>query len=191
MIFDFFKKTIAILAKATPNSFLPKIGVTLSNGRIPDHDWAELYLFFRFVFSIILATILPKSGYLVFVVAFIQGSSLIYLLKIVFPTSGRNLKDPSRSLFFAFGHYLEIAFSMGYVYWYVDCFGLPNSISRLDGVYFSFVTMTTIGYGDIVAKSDVAKIIVMLHSVVSLFMLATVIGLFLSLASSNEPNEKV
>lgn len=185
MIFDTFKKTINVLAELTPNAFLPKLGAKVARGRLSVHDFAEVYLVARFLFALALATVLSKSLTLTVAVGVIQASSLIYLLRIVFPVGGRNLKDPSRSLFFAFGHYIEIGLSMGYVYW---CLGEFNdkAITISKCVYFSFVTMTTIGYGDVTPDSDLTRLLVTAHTIIGVFMLATVIGLFLSLSSSGQ-----
>lgn len=185
MIFDAFRKTIAAAANLTPNAFLPKLGNKIARGKLSVHDCAELYLVARFLFAVALATVLPKSIVLTAAVAVIQASSLIYLLRIVFPIGSRNLKDPSRSLFFAFGHYIEIGLSMGYIYWFHGNFN-DNAMTISKSVYFSFVTMTTIGYGDITPNSDLTRLLVTGHTIVGVFMLATVIGLFLSL-SSGEP----
>lgn len=185
MIFDTFKKVVDVTADLTPNVFLPKYGSKIVRGRLSPHDCAELYLVARFLFSLALATVLPHSLSFTVAIAVIQASSLIYLLRIVFPIDSRNLKDPSRSLFFAFGHYIEIGLSMGYIYW---CHGVFNgdatTISK--SVYFSFVTMTTIGYGDITPNSDLTRLLVTCHTIVGVFMLATVIGLFLSLSSGGQ-----
>lgn len=190
MIFDAFKKIVAVTADLTPNAFLPKLGNKIVHGKLGIHDFAELYLVARFLFAIALATVLPKSLALTVAVAIIQASSLIYLLRIVFPVGNRNLKDPSRSLFFAFGHYIEIGLSMGYIYWLHGAFN-DKTITISKSVYFSFVTMTTIGYGDITPDSDLTRLLVTCHTIVGVFMLATVIGLFLSLSSggpqSNPP----
>lgn len=182
MIFDAFKKAVAVMADLTPNALLPRLGSKIAGEKLSNHDCAEIYLVTRFLFALALATVLPKSLPLVIAVAIIQASSLIYLLRIVFPIGRRNLKDPSRSLFFAFGHYIEIGLSMGYVYW---CYGTFNdpAITISKSVYFSFVTMTTIGYGDITPNSDLTRLLVTCHTIVGVFMLATVIGLFLSLSS--------
>lgn len=40
--------------------------------------------------------------------------------------------------------------------------------SYLDSIYFSLVTSTTVGYGDIVPRTDLAKFVVMCQLVVTL-----------------------
>ena len=186
MLFNSFKKLIALVALATPNSFLPKVANRLSRERISVPDAAEFYLAARFLFAVALVVFFGKSQFLLYLVGFIQLTSLIYLLKIVFPLDGRRLTDPNRSLFFALGHYLEIGLSMAYVYWVLNAFGTSSDLTRVQGVYFSFVTMTTIGFGDITPKTDLVQLLVVAHSLVGMFMLATVIGLFLSLAASSK-----
>jgi len=190
MLFAGFKFFIARAATLTPNSFIPRAIHYLSRQRLSIPDAAELYLAFRFILSIALITIIWKSTFFVALVAFIQITSLIYLLKIVFPIEGRELTDPSRSLFFALCHYIEIGLSMAYVYWTLNPFGGEGDISRAQSVYFSFVTMTTIGFGDITPKTESAQLLVVAHGLVGIFMLATVIGLFLSLAASSRDGQE-
>jgi hypothetical protein len=185
MIFVLFKRLVHFSASKTPNAFIPEWGERLTSGKIKKQDWSEYYLATRFVFALLAATILPKSILIVFVMVFVQACSMIYLLKIVFPNGRRELQDPDRSLFFAIGHYLELGLCMSYVYWVVDQLSITN-ISRLQSAYFSFITMTTVGFGDITPSTDLAKCIVIVHVLVGVFMLATVIGLFLSIASSRQ-----
>lgn len=182
MVFENFKRLIHILTFLTPNWLIPEAGMRITCGKIKRPDWAEIYLLTRFLFAIALATIIPKSLFLVWVVAFIQISSLIYLLKIIFPKDERGLKDPERSLFFAIGHYLEIGLSMAFVYWCLGGFNV-GQLTRPDAIYFSFMAMITVGFGDIFPTDENLRILVTAHVVIGLFMLATVIGLFLSLSA--------
>lgn len=48
--------------------------------------------------------------------------------------------------------------------------------SRIDFYYFSFVTLTTVGFGDIVANSNLAKGIVMLEASTGLFYLSILVA---------------
>lgn len=170
------------VALVTPNTLIPKLGVFLTANRIEFYVWAEVYLVIRFIFALIAACLLPASLTTGIIIGMIQICSLIYLLKIVFPLEQRGLRDPARSLFFALGHYLEIGFSMAYVYWAWGEFSRELT-GRIDSIYYSFVTMTTLGYGDIYPVSEVTKIIATMQTLVGMFMFAIVIGLFLSKSS--------
>ena len=48
----------------------------------------------------------------------------------------------------------------------VDAFG--KTVSFVDGIYFSVVTAATVGYGDIVPRSDAAKVLTMAEIALSL-----------------------
>ena len=184
MIYHYSKKAISLFALITPNTLLPRFGEWATKGRVEFYVWAEIYLVFRFIFSIVAISFLPVSVYVGVIIGIIQISSFIYLLKIVFPVDTRSLRDSGRSLFFALGHYLEIGFSMAYIYWSWGKFSV-ESLSRVDSVYYSFVTMTTLGYGEIYPMSDPTKILAISQTLVGIFMFAIVIGLFLSKSSQD------
>jgi len=56
-----------------------------------------------------------------------------------------------------------------------DSFGFK---SPLDPFYFSFTTMSSVGYGDISPKTDMAKLMVMTQQIVMLGELAKLVKLF-------------
>lgn len=181
MIYKNFKVLVDILSKGTPNSFLPKL---LTYMNINEDTGAELYLMARLILAILAAFFISGYEVLAWLFLFIQISSFVYLSRIIFPVDQNPLQDPERSLFFAFGHYLELGFTMAYVYYVFGCF--DDCISKTDTIYFSFVTMSTLGYGDILPSDDITKLLVVSHLIASLFLFAVVIGLFLSLASSKK-----
>lgn len=55
-----------------------------------------------------------------------------------------------------------------------DEFGFTNAI---DPFYFSFSTMSTVGYGDFVPKSDRAKILVMTQQFILVGEVVTLLGI--------------
>jgi hypothetical protein len=48
--------------------------------------------------------------------------------------------------------------------------------------YFSFVTLTTMGYGDIVPRSDIARSLVVLEAVAGQIYLVALVGRLISLS---------
>ncbi len=75
-----------------------------------------------------------------------------------------------------------------------DAFSIGN-LGFIDGVYFSLVNSSTIGFGDITPKSAIAKLVVMSQIIMSM---AYIVMLFSSAVSyvkeeavnSNESNHK-
>ncbi|WP_254662444.1 potassium channel family protein, partial [Vibrio parahaemolyticus] len=59
---------------------------------------------------------------------------------------------------------------------------IPWEDNFSNSAYFSFVTLTTLGYGDISLVTPIAKTLVYLESVVGVFYMAVVVS---SLVSSN------
>jgi voltage-gated potassium channel len=49
-----------------------------------------------------------------------------------------------------------------------------ESITRTDGLYFTLTTFATVGYGDIVPKSELARIVVMIQMLVGLITVGVV-----------------
>lgn len=61
-----------------------------------------------------------------------------------------------------------------------DCGGtalLPSEVTIfVNAIYFSTATLTTVGYGDVVAKTNVEKVYVITFMLISAFFMATVTG---------------
>lgn len=73
----------------------------------------------------------------------------------------------------------------------------PDTHMMLDGftsAYFSFVTLTTMGYGDILPASNIARMLAMLEAIVGVLFLATMISRLVSLSltppQSPTPHER-
>ncbi|MBF0715395.1 potassium channel family protein [Gemelliphila palaticanis] len=82
------------------------------------------------------------------------------------------LKDPSaRSIMFLT---LFTLFSGTLFYSKVE------GMATLDALYFSFTTLTTIGYGDFYPVTAIGKIFTMLYAVIGLGVMASFIGVVVS-----------
>ena len=55
-----------------------------------------------------------------------------------------------------------------------------ESLTRTDALYFSMTTFATVGYGDIAAKSEVARLVVTVQMSLDLVFLGLVVRLFLN-----------
>lgn len=91
-------------------------------------------------------------------------------------------------IFAALDAYLLAGLIFGVCYWLLDqtwpaSFGLPSEGDLTLGraVYFSFVTIATLGYGDIVPASDPARGLVILEAVSGQMYLAVLVARLVSL----------
>jgi voltage-gated potassium channel len=76
-----------------------------------------------------------------------------------------------------------------------DSFGFttgPDSshvMTPFNAYYFSFITMTTVGYGDIVPMTDVARMLATVEAVTGTLFMAVMIARLVSLYSAHPPGE--
>ena len=68
----------------------------------------------------------------------------------------------SETLYAALGTYLLAGIFFGQVYWSIErihagSFAGPDGFSELIAIYYSFVTLATLGYGDVLPRTDIAR----------------------------------
>ena len=72
-----------------------------------------------------------------------------------------------------------VIFSFGYFLLTVQQPGQFNGLTtRLDALYFSMTTMSTVGYGDIHAEGQLARLLVTVQLVFNLVFVASLVSLF-------------
>jgi len=96
----------------------------------------------------------------------------------------------SEQIYAALSAYLLAGISMGLLYWVLERLapgslyygGNPTStFSEADGIYFSFVTLATLGYGDYVPKTEIARGLALLEAVAGQLYLAVMVARLVSL----------
>ena len=63
-----------------------------------------------------------------------------------------------------------------------DASAFSEPLGRVDALYFSLTTATTVGFGDISARSSQARVVVMLHMVVNVVVIGVAARVLLSAA---------
>jgi len=86
----------------------------------------------------------------------------------------------------ALSAYLLAGIFFGVLYWVLEqiwpgTFAAPGHFSRMSAIYFSFVTLATLGYGDIVPRSDVARGVAIVEGVGGQLFLAVLVARLVSL----------
>ena len=63
--------------------------------------------------------------------------------------------------------------------------------SWIDSFYFSFIALTTVGFGDITPESDIGKLFTVFYLMIGIGLILTFIDiLYRHYADRNEPNKK-
>ena len=65
-----------------------------------------------------------------------------------------------------------------------------RSMAGFDAVYFSFVTLCTVGYGDVFPVSHGAKMLAIAEAVTGLFYVTILIARLVAVYSSEKPSDK-
>jgi len=99
--------------------------------------------------------------------------------------SMRGTKVDAEHLFAALSAYLLAGFYFGLLYWALERIH-PGTVSaanfsRTGAIYYSFVTLATIGYGDIVPVTDIARGLAIVEGVGGQLFLAVLVARLLSL----------
>jgi Ion channel len=89
-------------------------------------------------------------------------------------------------LYAALSAYLLAGIFFGIFYWVLEqigpgTFGTAGEFTRMSAFYFSFVTLATLGYGDIVPRTDVARGLAIVEGVGGQLFLAVMVARLVSL----------
>jgi hypothetical protein len=96
----------------------------------------------------------------------------------------------SEHIYAALSAYLLAGISLGILYWALEQAwpgslsyggGVVRSFTEADGIYFSFVTLATLGYGDFVPKTEVARGLTILEAVAGQLYLGVMVARLVSL----------
>jgi hypothetical protein len=105
----------------------------------------------------------------------------------------RGLKVESEHLFAALSAYLLAGFYFGLLYWALEQIhpGMfsTSDFSRSGAIYFSFVTLATLGYGDIVPRTEVARSLAVVEAVGGQLFLAVLVARLLSLYTTKSARD--
>ena len=91
----------------------------------------------------------------------------------------------------ALSAYLLAGIYFGVLYWVLEevspgTFAFPGTFSRTAASYFSFITLATVGYGDIVPRTDVARGIAIIEGIGGQLFLAVLVARLVSIYSTQD-----
>ena len=102
-------------------------------------------------------------------------------------------KVDAEHLYAALSAYLLAGIYFGLLYWILEqlipgTFTTPTHFSQAGAIYFSFVTLATLGYGDIAPRGDIARGIAIIEGVGGQLFLAVLVARLVSLYSRPADN---
>jgi len=130
-----------------------------------------------------------------------QISFIIYVIILVLSSILRSKNVTLDTIYGAISVYLLIGFSFALFYFLIEILhpgsfyydnvnNLDNSISWIKIIYFSFTTLTTLGYGDIKPLTDMTQIVSIIEAMLGVLymaiLIARLVGIFI--AQSIEPS---
>ena len=139
----------------------------------------ELYVLLKLIFP--LASLFSgwyTNIYIQAITGYLLSETIFYVATLFFASEiFDEPRSSKRSILLLFLNYIEISFDFAVIY---GGLGLLRGTahSRLDFVYFSFMTSSTIGFGDIYPTTDHGKLVVILHSVIFLFFIVLFLNFF-------------
>ena len=144
------------------------------------------------------AMVIFSHASMIFLLVFFSVAILNYVVR-----SGRVTSD---KIYAAICAYLLIGFAWAFAYAMLDEFSpgalaAPTEVARNDYIgrvmqmrYFSFITLATVGYGDIVPRTPGARTMAILEAILGQFYLVALIGRLVGLhivhGASSRPEEK-
>jgi hypothetical protein len=70
----------------------------------------------------------------------------------------------------------------------VPAAGRPPQLLHLDMVYYSLITQCSVGYGDILPRSDTARMVAVIQAVAGQFYMAVVVAVFVGMFATSRRN---
>jgi hypothetical protein len=156
----------------------------------------EVYVFLKLILPIvILYYLLSHNVVFVIIEVYLCIDTLVYILSLIFLsdifTAPISFKRSFINIFFNF---IEVCFEYAVIYSYYSfinrAFFSRQLQGRIDAIYFSFITASTVGYGDVVPFDWFCKIIVISQILVSLLFLTLFFSSFTSRINDAAYNKK-
>ena len=127
---------------------------------------------------IILGTGLYNNHFFIFLAAYFSLETIFYIMTLIFVghlfAKNRSYKRVVILLFF---NYIEIVLNFAVLYGGLNCLG-QKAHSVIDYIYFSFITATAIGFGDIIPITSLGKVFVCIQSIFFLMFVVIFLSYF-------------
>ena len=140
----------------------------------------EFYLIIKFLLPIfILASGLYRYNFVIILIIYLLSETIFHILNLIFLSDIYSVSVIfRRSILFLFLHYIEVVLDFSTVYLRFDL--LNKTLTPISAVYYSFVTNTTLGYGEYHPKGDIGQIVVIFQLIIFIMFVVLFINYFSS-----------
>lgn len=130
----------------------------------------DLYVIFNVLYPLILVNYgLWSNSYHLILLIYLTTETIVYLLNLVILQPYLpQASSYTRNLLAIFLNFLQIAFAFAVFYLNAGLMKGENKVTGLQSIYYSLVTQTTVGYGDITPTEDTSLHLTILQIVISL-----------------------
>jgi hypothetical protein len=150
--------------------------------------------FFVAVLLLVLARMASEAGYLrvnsALVLALVGLTGLLAAAGTLrFTVTARNVD--SETLYAALSTYLLAGIFFGQIYWSIErlwpgSLTGPDPVNEQNAIYYSFVTLATLGYGDFLPRTDIARGVATFEVIGGQLFLAVMVARLIGAFGSNE-----
>lgn len=134
----------------------------------------------------------PSSGISAFLAAYRIADGFVYRLCIIFVDRYKaswGLRSVNRAIILALINYLELIIGFAIIYaWSAAISSDSHTLTQsLEALYFSCVTITTLGYGDFSPSNPFGQLLVIAETMMGIVLLVLVLGALLTGISNIRP----
>lgn len=183
-----FRLFLILVQFGFPNLYIREISSFKKN--VKRRLSIEFYVLFKLFLPILILIFSLEHMHLIrLLTAYLILETIFYLLGIVL-LSDLYPKPISykRSLILIFVDFVEVTLNFAVLYGGLDA--ISSNGNKLSAVYYSFVTGTTVGFGDILPVSSFGQILVISQSLIFLLFIVVFFSHFVSHLSSNHLVDK-
>lgn len=184
---SFGLERLARLFLATTQLFFPVMLLKVLFGRwgfIYKKLAVELYLVFKIIFPFCCIVLNWNHPIIISLNALLLLETLLYLANLVFLNDITKPHSYRRALFFIFLNYIEIGLGFAALYNYLNNIQQFSSktpfATKMEAIYFSFITSASIGFGDFTPTTSIAMFLAICQSMIYFLFVAIFMGFFIS-----------
>ena len=139
----------------------------------------DFYILLKVSFPIfILVHQWQNNSFVIWIMIYVLLETVLYIPTLIFASDMFSKpRSYKRSMLLLFLNYLEIVFAFGVLYSCGNYLNKPLS-NWFDAVYFSVITSSSIGYGDLYPVTLIGKILVSIQALLFLFFVVLFLNFF-------------